>query len=200
MQEKIKLVENLFVQYGDFMSRVGKKIINIPKDVKVSLNGALIKVVGPKGTLEKTLPNLVTVNIENSIIKVVSAENKALHGLARNLINNMVIGVVTPFSRELELQGVGYKVELQTNNLIFSLGFSHDIKFELPKGITAEVGEKKNKVAIFGSDKELVGLLAEKIRSLRPPEPYKGKGIRYLGEIIKKKAGKQAASATATKA
>ena len=175
------------------MSRIGKLPIAIPQGTKVSLNGTEISVQGPKGSLKRTLNPRVGVAIEANIINVtpVSAEktDRALHGLTRTLINNMVVGVTTGFERVLEITGVGYRAEVKGSVLSMTLGYSHPVEYQLPAGITAEV-EKQTKITVRGIDRELVGAAAAKIRSFRAPEPYKGKGIKYSDERILRKAGK----------
>ncbi|RKX56630.1 MAG: 50S ribosomal protein L6 [Thermodesulfobacteriota bacterium] len=184
-------------------SRVGKKPVIIPKGVKVELKeDGVIVVEGPKGKLEKKMPPLVKINIDNEVITVkpdpghkkLRKKAKAFQGLARMLIHNMVVGVTQGFTKSLDIVGLGYKAELKGNEIVFSLGYSHPINFKIPEGIKARVekgsGEVQARVIIEGIDKELVGQVAANIRRLRPPEPYKGKGIRYTGEVIRRKAGK----------
>ncbi len=180
------------------MSRIGKKPIQIPSQVKVNIDGNLVTVKGPKGSLSREIHPLAMVEAnKNEIIvkrKDETRRSRSIHGLTRTLINNMVIGVSEGFSKDLIVTGVGYKVEEKGSSLTLHLGYSHPIEFPLPKGISAKVERKKEiRVTIEGYDKELVGLTAAKIRALRPPEPYKGKGIRYADEIIQRKAGKAAA-------
>ncbi len=186
------------------VARLGKKPVVIPKGVKVELKeDGILVVEGPKGKLEKKMPPLVKINIEGDKITVTQEEvrkklknrAKAFQGLARALINNMVIGVTQGFTKSLDIVGLGYKAELKgADEIVFSLGYSHPINFKLPPGIKAKVergaGEVQARVIIEGIDKELVGQVAANIRRLRPPEPYKGKGIRYTGEVIYRKAGK----------
>ncbi len=178
------------------MSRIGKKPISITSGVKIALDGQNIKVEGPKGKLERTIHEDVTVNLEADQLIVASSDAKsgsALQGLTRSLIANMVDGVVNGFSKILEINGVGYRAELKGSNLNLSLGYSHPIEYPLPKGISAEVDSKANTITVSGIDKELVGATAAKIRSFREPEPYKGKGIKYSDERIMRKAGKTGA-------
>ncbi|MBW1850734.1 MAG: 50S ribosomal protein L6 [Deltaproteobacteria bacterium] len=177
------------------MSRVGKKPIPIPKGVEVKLNGDTISVKGPKGNLERRVHPKVHVNIDSDNI-VVSVDDqtrevKAFHGLFRALIANMVTGVANGFERVLEIVGVGYRAELKGKTAIFHLGYSHPINFELPDGIDVKID--KTKVTLNSIDKELLGKTAAKIRSFRKPEPYKGKGIKYADETIRRKAGKTGA-------
>lgn len=182
------------------MSRIGKKPIIVPPNVEVKLSNSTIIVKGPKGVLEKKLPPYVEVKLEDKSIKVEVAEDapkrtgKAFWGLARALINNMVEGVTRGYTRSLDLVGVGYRAKLQGNKLSLNVGFTHPVVVELPEGIKAEIrdtgGQKENQIVLFGVDKELVGQLAAKLRAIRPPDPYKGKGIRYTNEVIRQKAGK----------
>ena len=177
------------------MSRVGKKPIPIPKGVEVKLKGDTITVKGPKGNLERRVHPKVQVNIDSDNI-VVSVDDqtrevKAFHGLFRALIANMVTGVANGFERVLEIVGVGYRAELKGKTAIFHLGYSHPINFELPDGIDVKID--KTKVTLNSIDKELLGKTAAKIRSFRKPEPYKGKGIKYAEETIRRKAGKTGA-------
>lgn len=175
------------------MSRIGKLPIAIPQGAKVALNGTQITVQGPKGTLSRDLNPRVVVAVEADRILVSPGsdeqDDRALQGLTRSLINNMVVGVTKGFERVLEISGVGYRAEAKGNSLSLALGYSHGIDYPLPQGITAEV-EKQTKITVRGIDKELVGAAAAKIRSFRGPEPYKGKGIRYADERILRKAGK----------
>ena len=179
------------------MSRVGKNPIPIPSKVKVEIDQNEITVSGPKGELKREIhPSLKVETSEDEIVVRRSSDSKfhkSLHGLTRALIANMVDGVSTGYGKALEIQGIGYKAELMGKKLNLSLGFSHPILFSPPEGIKIDL-EGSNKIMISGIDKELVGLVAAKIRSFRPPEPYKGKGIRYEGEFVRKKAGKAAAT------
>jgi len=185
------------------VSRLGRKPVPIPQCVKVELKeDGVIRIQGPKGVLEKRLPPLVRVKIDGNQIVVEKEEGqkklqnkaKAFQGLARAIINNMVIGVTQGFSKSLDIVGLGYRAEVKGNEIVFSLGYSHPIVFPLPPGITAKAekgtGDVQVRLTIEGIDKELVGQVAANIRRLRPPEPYKGKGIRYTGEVILRKAGK----------
>lgn len=175
------------------MSRIGKLPIAIPSGVKVSLDGNEISVQGVKGSLKQLLPERVVVSVEADQIIVTrpsdSKQDSALHGLSRSLINNMVVGVSDGFTRELQINGVGYRAEISGSTLTLSLGYSHPVVYEVPKGIEIEV-EKQTRVIIRGIDKQLVGSTAAKIRSFRKPEPYKGKGVKYAEERILRKAGK----------
>lgn len=177
------------------MSRIGKMPIEIPKDVKVDINDELISIKGPKGELKRTINPKVRLNIENDQILVKvdddSKDTKSCHGLFRALVANMVKGVTQGFERMLEIVGVGYRAEVSGRTATFHLGYSHPVVFELPEGIEANID--KSKITLTGIDKELLGRTAAKIRSFRKPEPYKGKGIKYADEFIKRKAGKSGA-------
>ena len=177
------------------MSRIGKLPVEIPAGVTITVDGDAIKVSGPKGNLEAAKLPHVNVAIENNVLTVarISDEKiaKSQHGLMRALINNMVVGVTTGFEKKLEVNGVGFKVALQGNKLVMALGFSHPVEFSAPDGITLAV-DKMN-IAVSGISKQQVGQVAADIRSLKKPEPYKGKGIKYEGEYILRKAGKTGA-------
>ena len=179
------------------MSRVGKLPITVPQGVKVAINGGLINVEGPKGKLSCPTRPEVVINMEESTIKVLprdeSKESNSFQGLYRQLVNNMVIGVSKGFSKTLIINGVGFRADLKANILTLNLGYSELIEVVLPQGITATV-ENPNRVTISGIDKQLVGQTCAEIRSLREPEPYKGKGIRYEDEVIRCKAGKTASA------
>lgn len=179
------------------MSRIGKLPISIPKGVKVSVSGTEISVAGPKGTLKQHLNEAVTVNINNDSLDVVLAEgqeNKGnFHGLTRALISNMVVGATQGFEKRLEMIGVGYRAAVQGPLLDLQLGFSHPTKVPIPQGIDVKV-EKNTLIIISGSNVQQIGQFAATVRSKRPPEPYQGKGIRYVGEYVRKKAGKAAAT------
>lgn len=174
------------------MSRVGKKPISIPDNSKISYDNRVITVQGEKGTLKRTVHPDVDLKIEDKILSVTLDKdtriNKALQGLTRSLIANMITGVSKGFDRQLEINGIGYRAELKGKSIVFNLGYSHPINFDLPDGISATVD--KTIVKLTGIDKELLGHTAAAIRRLRPPEPYKGKGIKYLEERIQRKAGK----------
>lgn len=178
------------------MSRIGKSPVQIPNKVKVDVTDCKVVVNGPKGTLELNHHPNMKVVVDESEVRVErpsdSKTNRALHGLTRALISNMVVGVSEGFKKTLEIIGVGYRAEMKGKNLQLALGYSHPIILIPPPGITVEV-EGTNKLYVSGIDKQLVGEVAAKIRSFRPPEPYKGKGIRYEGEIVRRKAGKTAA-------
>ena len=174
------------------MSRIGQNPIEIPDDVNIVIDGNLVKVTGKKGVLEFNKHNSMEIlEVDgNLIVKRDSdgREQKSLHGTTRQMINNMVIGVSQGFSKELEIIGVGYQAQSQGQRLQLQLGYSHEIIFDLPEGVT--VTANRTEVKIDGIDKQLVGAVAAKIRSFRPPEPYKGKGIRYKGEYVRSKQGK----------
>jgi large subunit ribosomal protein L6 len=175
------------------MSRIGKKPVPIPKGVTVTLDGSKISVKGPKGELSRSLPAAMLVSMKDNevVVERPSEENehKALHGLTRTLVANMVEGVTTGFSKQLEIIGVGYKAEQRPYGLQLSLGFSHVIEYRAPAGIKL-TAPQPTQVNIEGANKEMVGQVAAEIRSYRPPEPYKGKGIKYAGEQVRRKAGK----------
>lgn len=175
------------------MSRVGKKPIAIPEKTQVSLKADIITVKGPKGTLTRQIHPGVKLDIGDSEIKAVidsqDRKSRALQGLVRSLVANMVTGVSVGFERVLQINGIGYRAEAKGKSVLFNLGYSHPIDFPLPEGITAEV-DKNNTVKLTGIDKELLGQTAASIRQLRAPEPYKGKGIKYADEYIQRKAGK----------
>ena len=180
------------------MSRVGKSPIEIPDKSKVEIKGSLVTVTGPKGTLSREIHPEMTAVIEDNQLMVNrpsdAKRHRALHGLTRALLNNMVVGVTDGYRRELEIIGVGYRAEMRGKILIMYLGYSHPIVFGPPEGIAIEALPKENKVIVEGIDKELVGQCAAKIRSFRKPEPYKGKGVRYVGEHVRTKAGKTASA------
>lgn len=178
------------------MSRIGKRPVPVPAGVTVTVAGNAVTVKGPKGELRRTLPADIGVAVAGSEVVVTrpsdEARHKALHGLSRTLVANMVEGVSKGFQRALEIQGVGYKAEVQGGGLKLALGFSHPVQYPAPAGIKFTV-DNNVLVKIEGCDKELVGQVAAELRSLRPPEPYKGKGIRYQGEQVRRKAGKTGA-------
>ena len=182
------------------MSRIGTRPITLPDSVKVEITRDLLTFTGPKGHLSVTLPDKITAVIEDGHLKIArKGEDKvarAFHGLGRSLAQNAVIGVAHGYTKELELVGTGYRVALQGGNLVLSLGFSHPINFTAVAGVAFAV-EVNNKIKVVGIDKQLVGQVAANIRKLRPPEPYKGKGIRYSDEIIRRKPGKAAAKGAA---
>ena len=175
------------------MSRIGKIPVDVPQGVEVKVEGHVVKISGPKGKLERTFHNNVSVKLEDSKIEVSRASDiptdKALHGLTRSLIYNMVFDVTQGFKKTLEIVGVGYRAKVDKNILELSLGFSHPVKYTIPEGVKIDV-EKNVKLDVYGIDKELVGEVASEIRRFLPPEPYKGKGIRYSDEHVRRKAGK----------
>lgn len=185
------------------MSRIGKKPIPIPEKVTVQVNGSVVEVKGPGGTLTRRVPEEISIQVdkEKIVVSTVSNENPmtpALFGLTRSLIANMVQGVVQPWKRDLELQGVGYRATKAGQVLNLSVGFSHPVNFKVPDTIQFTVDAKQTFISMSCPDKELLGITAAKIRSMRPPEPYKGKGIRYSGERILRKAGKAASAGGST--
>lgn len=175
------------------MSRIGNKPITVPTGVEVKLDGQKITVKGPKGTLEREIHKNISVSVENNVIKVTrpndEAINRSLHGLTRTLICNMINGVEKEYTRELQINGVGYRAQKQGNNLNLTLGYSHPVIFEAPEGISFDV-PNPNTIIVKGIDKELVGQTAANIRTKRPPEVYRGKGIKYAEEVIRRKVGK----------
>lgn len=176
------------------MSRIGQLPIVVPAGVDVKIKGTHVRVKGPKGELQHTFPADMAISLEDGEVVVKrpsdEREHRAFHGMTRSLINNMVLGVSTGFSKVLEINGVGYRAELEGNNLILNVGFSHPVKVEPPEGIEFEVDARTRQIVIKGYDKQVVGHVAADIRKVRPPEPYKGKGIKYLDERIRRKAGK----------
>ena len=175
------------------MSRIGKLPITVPAGVTVTVDGNTVKVKGPKGELSHTLPSGISISREGDTLTVARASeetnHKSLHGLSRSLVANMVEGVTKGYQKQLEITGVGYKAEVRPYGLQLALGFSHSIEYKAPAGIKL-TAPQPTQVLIDGSDKALVGQVAAELRNLRPPEPYKGKGIRYAGEQIRRKAGK----------
>lgn len=178
------------------MSRIGRMPINVPAGVEVTIGeGNVVTVKGPKGELTKSLhPNMIITKEENVVTVARPNDeklNRSVHGLTRTLLNNMVVGVTEGYKKELEVNGVGYRVEKKGSQLVMKLGFSHDVIVEEIPGITIEVPEKStNKIIIHGTDKQMVGQFAAEVRGKRPPEPYKGKGIKYANEVIRRKEGK----------
>ena len=175
------------------MSRIGNKPITVPEGVEVKVDGQNLTVKGPKGTLAKELHKNMKVNVEANVITVVRPDNepynRSLHGLTRTLINNMIEGTVKGFERKLEINGVGYRASKKGTTLVLNLGYSHPVEMEAPEGITFEV-PNPNEIIVKGTDKELVGQTAAVIRTKRPPEVYRGKGIKYAEETIRRKEGK----------
>jgi large subunit ribosomal protein L6 len=178
------------------MSRIGKQAITVPSGVEVTIDGTAVRVKGPKGQLEHRIVGDIAIERDGDALNVSRADdsrsNRSLHGLQRTLIANMVIGVSDGFAKELEIVGVGYRAAAQGPNAIeLSVGYSHTVKFDAPEGVTFEVPQP-TRIVVRGHDKQLVGQVAADIRKIRKPEPYKGKGIRYAGEHIRRKAGKSA--------
>jgi large subunit ribosomal protein L6 len=175
------------------MSRIGKLPISIPKGVTVALDGNTVRVKGPRGELTRIVAQDIAVAVENDTIKVTrpsdESNHKALHGLTRTLIANMVEGVTKGYQKQLEISGVGYKAEVRPYGLQLALGFSHPVQYKAPAGIKL-TAPQPTQIFIDGADKEVVGQVAAELRQLRPPEPYKGKGIKYVGEQVRRKAGK----------
>ncbi len=177
------------------MSRIGRKPIPIPQGVKVAVNDGTVTAHGPKGTLAQPVPPSLSVTIKDNQVLVSRASDqrhvRALHGLTRSLVANMVSGVQNGFERKLEIVGIGYRAQVQGKNIQLALGFSHPVMFELPEGVSAEI-EKQTLITLRSPDKAVLGQTAAKLRELRKPDPYKGKGIRYAGEVIRRKVGKKA--------
>ena len=175
------------------MSRIGNKVITVPSEVTVTIDGQKITVKGPKGTLEREIHKNISLEMNENTIKVMRKDdepaNRSLHGLTRTLINNMIIGVTSEFTKELQINGVGYRVAKQGTGLNMTLGYSHPVLFDAPAGITFDV-PNPNTIIVKGIDKELVGQTAAVIRTKRPPEVYRGKGIKYADEVIRRKEGK----------
>jgi len=178
------------------MSRIGKKPIPLPKDVKIQVQGNVVAVQGPKGKVETPLPKGIRLEQKDGVLTAIRENDSqaAVHGLARALVNNAVEGVTKGWQRELEIVGVGYRAELKgKGTVVFSLGFSHPIEYPLPTGVDAAVDPKQTRITLNGIDRQKVGQVAAEMRSLRPPDPYKNKGVRYAGERLKKKVGKTGA-------
>ena len=175
------------------MSRIGNKPITVPAGIDVAIDGQKITVKGPKGTLERIVNDNISIKLENGVIVVArpndEKENRSLHGLTRTLINNMIEGVSNEFTKQLEINGVGYRAAKQGNKIVLTLGYSHPVEMVEPQGITYEV-PNPNSIIVRGIDKELVGQMAAEIRGKRPPEVYRGKGIKYVDEHIRRKEGK----------
>jgi large subunit ribosomal protein L6 len=180
------------------MSRVGKLPVKLPEKVKVSVAKDKVLVEGPKGKTSFTYNPLVKIDVDKAEVKVIRSDDsrvaRGLHGLTRTLILNAVNGVTKGYEKSLEISGVGFKAELKGKEINFTLGFSHPVVFKLPEGVTAEVDPKQTRVTVRSADKHLLGLTAAKIRALRPPEPYKGKGIKYSYETVRRKEGKTGAA------
>jgi large subunit ribosomal protein L6 len=180
------------------MSRIGRLPIKIPEKVKVNAQPGLVQVEGPKGKVTQKLDREMKITVSDGQVRVErpndSRRSRQLHGLSRTLVANMIQGVTQGFSRSLDIAGVGYKAELRGKEIHMALGFSHPVVFPLPEGISAEYDAKANRLTVKGADKHLVGLTAAQIRKVRPPEPYKGKGIKYMEETIRRKQGKTGAT------
>ncbi|UCH60606.1 MAG: 50S ribosomal protein L6 [Anaerolineales bacterium] len=176
------------------MSRIGRMPVVVPKGVDVDIKGSSVRIKGPKGELKRVFPGDIRISLEEGEILVQrpsdAPTHRALHGMTRALINNMVVGVSSGFEKILEINGVGYRAELQGNDLVLYVGYSHPVVIEPPEGISFEVDNRTRQIKVMGRDKEMVGQVAANIRKVRPPEPYKGKGIKYLDEKIRRKAGK----------
>ena len=176
------------------MSRIGKLPVAIPKGVTVNIRKNSIVVKGPKGELSRDFPPEITIKEEDGQVIITRNSDhrthRAKHGLVRSLFNNMVVGVNEGFKKELHIEGVGYRANVQGQNLVLNVGYSHPVEFEPPEGVSFEVDKSGRELAVHGIDKEVVGEISARIRRVRPPEPYKGKGIRYVGERVRRKAGK----------
>lgn len=176
------------------MSRIGRMPVEVPQGVEVEIKGSHVRVKGPKGQLEHTFPAAMDISMEDGQIAVKrpsdEGTHRALHGMTRALVNNMVVGVTQGFEKVLEVNGVGYRAELKGENLILNVGYSHQVEVKPPNGIAFEVDTRTRQIKVQGYDKAVVGQIAADIRKVRPPEPYKGKGIKYLDERIRRKAGK----------
>ena len=177
------------------MSRIGRKPVSIPQGVKVQIDGATVRAEGPKGKLTQPIPAPLSAKIEGNVLLIARPDDdrhvRALHGLTRALMANMVSGVKDGFERKLEIVGIGYRAQMQGKSIQLALGYSHPVIFPLPDGITAEI-DKQTAITLRGADKALLGETAAKLRALRKPDPYKGKGIRYSGEYVRRKVGKKA--------
>ena len=176
------------------MSRIGKMPVSVPKGVKIDIKGTDVSITGPKGSLSQSFHPEMTIGMDDGAMVVKrpsdSREHRALHGLTRALLNNMVVGVSNGFSKTLVIEGVGYRAEMQGNTLVLNVGYSHPINFEPLKDLSYEVENRGKTIKVKGINKELVGEISARIRKTRPPEPYKGKGIRYENEYVRRKAGK----------
>jgi large subunit ribosomal protein L6 len=176
------------------VSRIGRSPVTIPSGVQVTIEGTQVRVKGPKGELVRSFRPEMTVKQADGVLTVERPNDqphvRALHGLTRALLNNMVLGVSQGFEKALQVEGVGYRPEKSGADLVLNVGYSHPVRFPAPEGVTFEVDERARTIKIKGADKELVGQVAADVRKIRPPEPYKGKGIRYVGEYVRRKAGK----------
>lgn len=176
------------------MSRIGRAPISLPNGVKVEINGSTVKVMGPKGNLTQKFHPAMTIEMNNGELEVKrpsdSRQHRSLHGLTRSLLNNMVVGVSQGFTKTLDIEGVGYRAEVNGSTLVLNVGYSHPVEFPAPKDIEFTVENRGKTIIVNGVDKQALGELCANIRKMRPPEPYKGKGIRYRNEIVRRKAGK----------
>jgi len=176
------------------VSRIGRLPVDIPSGVQVELNGSKVRVKGPKGELSRVFSSLIDIKMEDNQLKIArnsdNSEERALHGTTRAVLANMIHGVSKGFEVILEVEGVGYRAEMEGKNLTLFVGYSHPVKIEPPAGVTFETDAKTRQIKVQGFDKELVGQVAANVRKVRPPEPYHGKGLRYLGEKVRRKAGK----------
>ena len=177
------------------MSRIGRKPIQIPQGVKVQVTDGTVRAEGPKGKLSQPIPSPLSAKLEGTVLVIARPDDdrrvRALHGLTRALVANMVSGVKDGFERKLEIQGIGYRAQMQGKAIQLALGYSHPVVFPLPEGVTAEI-DKQTAITLRGADKALLGQTAARLRALRKPDPYKGKGIRYVGEYVRRKVGKKA--------
>lgn len=176
------------------MSRIGRMPVNLPAGVEVKIKGAHVQVKGPKGELEHVFPPNVNFDMDDGVITVTRAsderQDRAMHGTARSILNNMVLGVSQGFEKTLEVNGVGYRAEMEGDVLVLNVGYSHPVRVPPPEGISFETDARTRQIKVQGYDKQMVGQVAANIRKVRPPEPYKGKGIKYIDEMIRRKAGK----------
>jgi large subunit ribosomal protein L6 len=176
------------------VSRVGRMLVNLPAGVEVKIKGSLVHVKGPKGEMQHVFPPNVSFKLDDGVLSVARAsderQDRAMHGTARALVNNMVMGVSQGFEKILEVNGVGYRAEMEGNDLMLYVGYSHPVRYTPPQGISFETDARTRQIKVMGYDKQAVGQVAAEIRKVRPPEPYKGKGIKYLDEYIRRKAGK----------
>jgi len=183
------------------VSRIGRMPVKIPAGVQIQIDGTTVKVRGPKGELSRTFPAVLSFEREADTLKVKRSSDdrkeRASHGMARAIVQNMVTGVSTGFQKDLQIEGVGYRAELKGGDLVLSVGFSHPVTVKPPAGISFTVDEKARLIKVLGFDREQVGQMAADIRHIRPPEPYKGKGLRYVGEHVRRKAGKAGKAAAA---
>ena len=176
------------------MSRVGRMLVTLPAGVEVKIKGSLVHVKGPKGEMQHVFPPNVSFKLDDGVLSVARAsderQDRAMHGTARAILNNMVVGVSSGFEKVLEVNGVGYRAEVEGNDLVLYVGYSHPIRVSPPEGISFEAEARTRQIKVMGYNKQVVGQVAADIRKVRPPEPYKGKGIKYIDETIRRKAGK----------